>query len=283
MSAMQHPIATWVLVVGVTFVLGCQEKSHQGGQPDRAVSLTSFASDRNRAEATDTGEVTMALDAASSSQRYLFVYAWKTDDERTQAMRKTFRAFIGDVAGRADCVELSVAAGTDKSFVDKYCLSRAPMPLVLAFAPNGAITNAFPQQFSRDDLTAGFVSNGTANCMKLLQDGKLVVLCVQNARTQANEAALAGVEEFCRDERYRSAMEVITIDPADTAEAPFLNDLQISSNTSIAITVLLAPPGSPIAKFEGATTMDAFLEAITKASSGCCPGGQCGPDGSGLR
>jgi len=89
---------------------------------------------------------------------------------------------------------------------------------------------------------------------------------------------LAGAKEFSRDQRFQAATEFVMLDPTDPAEAGFLKDLQIPPDTSVAVTVLLAPPGSPVAKFEGATTKDLFVTALSKASSECCPGGQCGPE-----
>ena len=68
--------------------------------------------------------------------------------------------------------------------------------------------------------------------------------------------------------------------PSDEAEESFLNDLQVDLNTTTAVTVFLAPPGSPIAKYDGATSKDEFLAALQKAGS-CGPDGVCGPGGCG--
>jgi Tol biopolymer transport system component len=43
------------------------------------------------------------------------------------------------MADKADSVEVNVADPTEKEIVDRYSLTRSPMPLVLAFAPNGAM------------------------------------------------------------------------------------------------------------------------------------------------
>jgi hypothetical protein len=273
-----------VAIIVVPFVAGCQKPSLEADVSPTRISL---AADSNHAEvsapvATTDDELTVkALETAKASQRFLFVYIWKNDDEPTQSRRSVFQEFAAEVRGQADTAELCIASASDKDFIIKYDLSRAPMPLVLAFAPNGAIAGAFPQQFTKDDLRSGFISPQTANCMKLLQEGKLVVLCVQNANTNTNDASLQGVNEFRSDARYQSAVEVVRLDPGDQSEAAFLRDLQVSPNTAVAVTVLLAPPGSPIAKFEGATTKDAFVQALSKKASECCPGGQCGPDGCG--
>ena len=51
--------------------------------------------------------------------------------------------------------------------MDKFGVSRAPMPLVLALAPNGAITKGFPIKFDEKQLREGFVSPCTAKCLKV--------------------------------------------------------------------------------------------------------------------
>jgi hypothetical protein len=153
------------------------------------------------------------------------------------------------------------------------------MPLVLAIAPNGAITGGFPTQFSEQNLLSAFATPATQQCIKLLQDGKLVFLCVQNDETGMNEEAMQGVKGFATDDRFRAATEIVSLDPSDEAEKPFLKDLQVDPATKTAVTIFLAPPGSPIAVYEGATSKDELVAALQKAGSGCCPGGSCGPGG----
>lgn len=215
---------------------------------------------------------------ASQSGKYVFLFVWKQDDETTRRMRAVFDSALAKVAERAVGADVLLTAVNQREFVEEYDLARAPLPLALAFAPNGAITGGFPTQFTEEDLLGAFATPATEKSMKQLQDGKLVLLCVQNEASMQREAALAGVEEFTRDPRFSSASEIVMLDPADTAEASFLRDLQITS-TSTAVTVLLAPPGSPVAMFEGAISKDQLVESVEKAGKGCCPGGQCGPNG----
>jgi hypothetical protein len=178
-------------------------------------------------------------------------------------------------------VAVNVTAKAEAQIVEKFRLDRAPMPLVLAIAPNGAITGGFPDSFSEQELLDAFASPCLEKVVKALQDRKLTFLCVQNAKTAGNEDSLQGVRDFCADERYRAATEIVMLDPAAQAEAKFLSDLKISADTANAVTVFLAPPGSPIAMFEGAITKEALVETLQKASSACGPGGSCGPGGCG--
>ena len=155
------------------------------------------------------------------------------------------------------------------------------MPLVLAIAPTGAATRAFPKKFDEAQLQQAFVSPCTAKCMKAIQDSHLILLCVQNGKTQFNEEAMQGVTEFKADPQYSATTEVVKLNPTDKAEEPFLKALEVDPQTATAVTLLVAPPGSPVARFAGAVTKDQIAAKLASAQSGCCPGGKCGPGGCG--
>jgi hypothetical protein len=154
------------------------------------------------------------------------------------------------------------------------------MPLALVIAPNGAIMGGFPNKFTEEQLLNAFGSPCTERCMKALQDGKLVFLCVQNSTTNSKDNAFNGVRDFKADERFAKYTEVIMLDPSDTAESSFLADLKIDPKESEAVTAFLAPPGTVIAAFKGTTDKDELIAALQKASTACGPGG-CGPGGCG--
>ena len=219
-----------------------------------------------------------AVIQAAADNKYLFAFFWSSDSDQTAAMKKVFEEATAKVADRAATVSVRVNDPAERGIVKKYDLERAPMPLVLAIAPNGAITGGFPTQFDEQQLLDAFASPGTEKCMKALQDGKLVFLCVQNDSTKSNEDALRGVQDFKSDERYASATEVVVLDPCDTDEASFLGDLKIDPQTTTAVTAFLAPPGTVIAEYQGATTKETLITALQQANTGCGPGG-CGPGG----
>jgi len=232
-------------------------------------------------EATPTaGRGMAAIHEAAEAGKYLFVFFSKSADEQTVATRKVFDAAVAKMADRAGGIAVDVTDAGEKDIVDKFDLQRAPMPLVLAFAPNGAITGGFRSKFEERQLLEAIVSPGTQQCMKSLQDGKLVLLCIQSAKTKSNEAAMKGVNEFKADERFSHATTVITLDPTEKKEAAFLADLQVAPETTEATTVFLVPPGRPVAKYEGATDIQTLVDALGKAGTSCGPGG-CGPGGCG--
>jgi hypothetical protein len=217
---------------------------------------------------------------AAENDKYLFAFFQKADDAETASMRSVFEKALPKIGDRADSVVVDITNPNEKAIVDEFDLSRAPMPLVLAIAPNGAITGGFPGKCSEEDLLGAFATPCTQNCMKFLQSGKLVFLCVQNDQTKSKDEAMEGVRQFAADERFSSATEIVTLDPKDSAEEGFLSDLEIEPDTESSVTILLVPPGSPIGKFEGPTNKDQLVDLLMKASSACGPGG-CGPGGCG--
>ncbi len=234
---------------------------------------------RSMAEVPSVSKGLAAIARATQADKYLFVFFWKENNPQSQNMYRVFQTAMSKMADRAEGVPINLARREEKPMVDKFDVSRAPMPLVVAVAPNGAITKGFPIKFDEKQLQEAFVSPCTEKCLKAVQDRKLVLLCVQNDKTQFSQVARKGVQDFAADVRFAKATEVVTLNPHDQAETTFLQGLQVDPQTSTAVTVLLAPPGSPIAKFTGAVTKEQIVAKVTAAQSGPCAGGQCGPGG----
>lgn len=244
----------------------------QSGQSYAVASRTTPAS---------TSKGLAAIDLAARSDKHLFIFFWKENDEQSRSMYGVFQSAMNKWSESANSAGVQVTDPNEKPIVDKFGLGRAPMPMVLALAPNGAVTKGFPIKFDENQLRDGFVSPCMAKCLKALQDRKLVLLCVQNERTQFTQVAMSAAQSFKADSRFAGATEVITVNPEDRAEAALLQELQVDARTPQAVTVLLAPPGQPIAKFVGAVSKDQIVAKVASAKSGPCANGQCGPGGCG--
>lgn len=238
------------------------------------------AVDRQPEEMASTGVGMEAIREAAEANRYLFVFFWKEDGENTRAMRDVFDGAVPDFADRAESVAVKITEPEQKEIVEQYGLDRAPMPMVLAIAPNGAITGGFPNSFTASDLETALVSPGTAQCVKALQENKLAMLCVQNGQTEFSEEAMKGVRDFKASQEYPEFVQIVKLNPKDSEEAKFLGELQISPDTETAVTVMMAPPGVPVGMIEGPATKEVFVEFLSKAQSACADG-QCGPGGCG--
>lgn len=243
------------------------------------------AQSRNGAQQPDrqnTSKGMAAIQRAASADKYLFVFFWKEKSQQTDAMWSVLQSAMSKAADRAESVAVNVTDPAEKTMVTKFGIDRSPVPLVLAFAPNGAITKGLPVKFDEKQLFQAFVSPGTAMCMKALQSRKLVLLCVQSRSPQFSQVSLQqGVADFAADAKFGGATEIVTVDPADPAEASFLQDLQVDPRAGGQTTVFLAPPGSVVGKFEGAVTKEQLIAKLQTAQSDPCAGGKCGPGGCG--
>jgi hypothetical protein len=223
------------------------------------------------------------LDEAPREAKYRFIFFWKENDKQTQQMYGVFRAAMAKMGGAVDAVAVSITDPRQRALVEQYDVSRAPMPLVLAVAPNGAVTRGLPTQFTEQDLQQAIVSPCTAQCLKAAQERKVVCLCVQNQHTRDGHAALQAAVDLQADPRFGASTEVVTLDPNDAREAQLLQTLQVNPRTTQAVTVVLSPSGQTVARFAGPVTKTELVAKITAPQSSCCPGGKCGPGGCGPR
>jgi hypothetical protein len=246
------------------------------GQPDAS----------SKAQGTPGGSSTQdpsPSPAESASQRaveankYVFFFFFRAEDEATQATRKTLDAAMPKLADRAMAVVVNIADPREKALVKKYELNRAPMPLLLAVAPNGAVTKGFPLKFTETQLETAFVGPGMQKCLKALQDRKMAFICVQNSTTHHNAEAMKGVKEFAADAQYAKTTEIITVDPAEAAEEGLLKQFKLDPQTTEAVTVFLAPPGTKIGTYSGETSKDVLIAAAKSAAKGCDPKSGCCP------
>jgi hypothetical protein len=239
---------------------------------DQAVSAAASSEPAESAapQAKPTQQVTgkAAIERAAAAGKYLLVLFYRDDDSETQAMKKVVAGAAAKLAKKANSVTINVTDAAEKDIVAKFGVDRAPMPLALVVAPSGAITGGFPSKVTEEQLSGSFVSPALANSLKPLQDGKLVLVCVQNASTKSNDAAMKGVNAFIADDRFAKSTEVVSLDPADEAESRFLKQLQIDPKTSVAVTALLAPPGAVVAKYNGTTDKDVMIAALAAKQAG---------------
>jgi hypothetical protein len=230
--------------------------------------------------AADVSKGEAAVDKAAAADKYVFIFFWKEGNRQTDEAWSVFQLASAKLAKSADVVSIQITNPDEKRIVKKYGVSRAPMPLVLAVAPCGAITKAFTKAFDENQLRKAFVSPCTQLCLMALQNRKLVFICVVEQATPQKPVNIPiGVEEFKSDEKFGPATEVVLVNTKDRDETALLKDFQIDPTVPKPVIVFLAPPGSMIGKFDGTATKQQLLAKLASAQSGCCPGGKCGPGG----
>jgi hypothetical protein len=223
-----------------------------------------------------------AVDHAAKAKKYLFIFFYSDDSDETASMRGIFNGAVNQLSKKAERVEANVTDAAETALVDKYGVRGAPMPLVLAIAPNGAVTGGFPAPFTEEQIASALATPCTQTLLKALQANKAAILCIQNRKTTLNAAAMKGVQDFKADPTYAASAEIITLNPTDPAESQLLGTLGISPNIDQAMTVCFTPQGQAVAKLAGATTKDMIANSFkARSGGGCCPSGGgatgCGP------
>lgn len=212
-----------------------------------------------------------AIADAALQQKYAFVLFHKQNDAATAAVAKTLSDELGN---RDNAVAFYVDASdaSERALVDKYKVGRAPMPLTLVIAPNGAVTGIFQQKLTATHVKQAFVTPTTAVCMKSMQDGKLVLLCVEG---QGAANVPAGVHAFRNDPEFKSRVAMISMKTSDVAEAPFLAELEIDAAKARGTTVVfMAPPGAMVGKYDAKVSKEQLATDLHAAGK-CCDDPNC--------
>lgn len=274
-------------------ITGLLPLSAQSQQPAPAVALSSATTAQPAVNALASAPGTVsrgmqAREATASAGKFLFVFFHEPAASQTSNVQARFEAIMAKETASAAWIIIDRKDPAEQDFVSKYQIQQAPMPIILAIAPNGAVTGGFVgEKLSEAAIREAFVTKGMQSCLAPLQNGKLVLLCLQNAKTSANDEANAGAKEFAADPQFNGNVDIIAIDPADPSETAFLEKMRLEGNASEAQTILMAPPAVIIGLFKGAVTKADLMGALQAATSGgCgsggCSSGGCAPSGCGM-
>lgn len=212
-----------------------------------------------------------SLAAAADAGQYAIVVFYKEENPATKAMISTIQQGVQQRAGRATVLYVNATSASERNLVDRFGVSRTPMPVAVAVAPNGAITGIFAKTISRQRLDGAFVSPGVANCMKWMQAGKLVFVW---ARAGETEIIPACIDDFQRDAEFAGRSGLVTLDLHDQAEASFFKELQINTASREDVIGLLAPPGVLVGTFGVSAAKGDVAAALHKAGK-CCDDPNC--------
>lgn len=229
------------------------------------------------ATAPKTSPAETGLRAAAKQKRYVFLTFYKRNDAASTKMLDEAKKLQAKHSDRANLVIADVGNAVHQGLVSRYGADRSPIPLTLVIAPNGAVTAGFPNAINKPDLSDAFVSTGMADVLKVLQDAKLAAVCLQNSKTKLNKESLAAAEGLKHGAQFRDVLDIVKVDPSDSAEAKLVQACRVDANTENAQLVVIAPPGRVVGTFDGTATAESIAAALTKALSG----GTCGPGGGG--
>lgn len=203
--------------------------------------------------------------------KFSFIVFYRDDNELTRAMMQTVTS---KATGRPDfavATFVRITDPTEAAIVRQFDVSRAPMPLTLVTAPNGALTGAFPQRVTEQQLDETFVTPAMSHCMKAMQEGKVVFLCLQ---TTPQFLVSPGVAEFLGDPQFKDRASAVPVQAADPVEAELLKELELGTQPGQATTAFFAPPGVLVGKF-GLTSSKTEIAAALHKAGKCCDDPNC--------
>ncbi len=210
--------------------------------------------------------------ATAPAQKFTFLLFWKENNPTTQAMHETLKRAVDARSERAEWISVNVNDGSQRPLVDRYRVERAPMPMVICVAPNGAVTGGFPRQINDAVIEKALITPGMTEATKGLQDKKIVVI---HAKRDPNLALPAGAAGFVADPSFKDRTIVVSVGLDDPAEARFVREMEFKpQEMSDSMIVVLAPPGVLVGKYQGTVAMEQIATDLHAAGK-CCNDPNC--------
>lgn len=235
-----------------------------------AIALLAIASitPLSAQESRQLSPAEQALEKAAAEQKYSFLMFYKVNDQAAKSMSQTVQQFVEAGPDRSTLIYVDVASPAETALVKRLDVARAPMPLVIAIAPNGAVTGATPKKVTKEQLAQSFVTPSMAQCMKAMQSGRLALLCaVGDGPATLSDVAQA----FAGDIQFKDRTEIVLCRVSDRAETELLKELRVERVGDV---VLFAPPGVLVGKFSAGASKEEVAAALHQAGK-CCDDPNC--------
>ncbi len=210
--------------------------------------------------------------AAGMAPKFTFILFWKQQDSPTQQYAEALRSAVAQRAERAHWTSVNVKDPANQAMVDLYGVSRAPMPLAICVADNGAVTGVFTRRPTEDAVERALVTPAMAEVTKALQEKMIVVVHVQ---PPAASALPAGAAAFAAAPDFQARTKIVHVQIGDPEESRFLADMQLKpQDVRDSMLVVMAPPGVLVGKFNSSVTRDQIAAELHSAGK-CCDNPNC--------
>jgi hypothetical protein len=211
-----------------------------------------------------------AIRSAAEDGKLIYLVFYKDLDAATKSMVDAVRASSLKLDDTS-FTTVRISDPIERAVAEKFEVTRAPMPMVIAVHPNGAVTGHFQTKVTEANLSQCVVSPKKAECMKSLQQNQLVLVCLQ---AQAKQALPQGVRELQTDPHFANRTQVVTLSLSDPAEISFLKSMEVDPIKDSPMTVFLAPPGAMVGKFAITATKTDLAAKLAEAGK-CCDDKNC--------
>jgi len=208
--------------------------------------------------------------SAATEGKLAYVMFYNQSDAKTSTLFETIKATSAKQPSTT-WATVRVNDPNERPVAERFQVTRAPMPMVVAVHPNGAVTGFFAMKATEPELLNCLVSPKKAECMKALQTNQLVLVCVS---ANGQSSVPAGVEAFQTDPHFGLRTHVVHVNSSDPTEASFVAGMELDPRMSDTVTVFLAPPGAVVGKFPVNATKEQFAAKLAAAGK-CCDDEKC--------
>lgn len=215
-----------------------------------------------------------AITEASRMGQFLFLTFYNTKDAAFTALTTTITDFKKSISQKTTIYDVNITDPNEKETVDLYKVWRARLPLLLIIAPNGAVTGGFQMKVTNDQLKKSVeISELNLKIVKQLQEGKVVLVSMQNNTTKFNMESAKAIDEFTSDAQFKQYSGSILADPSTKDSQEFLKQIGQTEPVTEATVVILIPPNTIANILKGNITK----ADISKSLQSCTPGSACCP------
>ncbi|CAK9043530.1 Protein HelA [Durusdinium trenchii] len=212
------------------------------------------------------------LEQAAKAGKFTFIVFHRDTGNATRSLYQQTQDALTTQGDRAVITTAPVDAPQVQAYVEKFGISRAPMPMTVAVAPNGALTGLYPRTVTPEQITAAIVPPTMMRCMKELQDQKLVFVCFTRTDSVDVPQGVNGVRQL---PQFKDRISLVGMRLDDPAEARFYQQMQVDPNQIAGPhAVLIAPPGVLVGQFNAQASTQEIAAAIHKAGQ-CCDDPNC--------
>lgn len=223
-------------------------------------------------QARNLSPLEQSLKAAGSAGKFTFIVFSKEDNAAAREMLGTVETGVAERHEQAVMVTARANDPAEQPLVQHFGIARAPMPLTVAVAPNGAITGVFAKSITDEHLSAAIVTPTMMKCMKSLQNKQLVFVLVASG----DKAVVPnGVKSLELDPQFKDRISFTSLRVDDPQEMRFISQMKIDPlRVEGPYAVLIAPPGVMVGHFDATSTPAQIAAAIHKSGQ-CCDDPNC--------
>lgn len=212
------------------------------------------------------------LTASAKEQKFTYILLWKEESATTRDMATRLKTVLAKKSSQATWTSANVTEPANRALIERLRVSRAPTPMVLCVAPNGAITAAVTKRLTEKAIEEALVTPAMTHCMKALQEGKTVLVHVKK---DPRSALPVGAKSFAADAEFQGRTATVDLLASDPAEDRFLKDMEIDpAKVNASVLVVLAPPGVLVGKFSAHVTKEQIADELHAAGK-CCDDPNC--------